>query len=211
MREILQHIATFSYLWLHTQTKSTMSSNIRIQRICQYCGKEFTAKTTVTQYCGDPCSKKAYKVKQRKSKIEASNQLTKSVILKPVEEIKAKEFLSISETCQLLGLSRWTVWRAIKANELPAAKVGRRSIIKRSHLDQMFDKGPPVVPALQPKKHTIQVSDCYTLTEVQQLYSISEKALYEVIKRNSIPKIKEGIYAYVPKVDIDKLLGSKAV
>ncbi|MFA6334291.1 MAG: CHC2 zinc finger domain-containing protein [Bacteroidales bacterium] len=30
-----------------------MGSNIRVQRICQYCGKEFTARTTVTKYCGD--------------------------------------------------------------------------------------------------------------------------------------------------------------
>ena len=38
-----------------------MASNIKVQKICQQCGKEFTARTTVTRCCGDACAKKAYK------------------------------------------------------------------------------------------------------------------------------------------------------
>jgi len=48
--------------------------------------------------------------------------------------------------------------------------------------------------------------DCYTLTEVQDKYGISDRALYAIIERNNIPKIKKGWYAYVPKTIIDKLL-----
>jgi excisionase family DNA binding protein len=188
-----------------------MSSNIRIQRICQHCGQEFTAKTTVTQYCGDNCSKKAYKLKLRKTKIEESNNFTKSIQVKSAEEIKAKEFLSISETCELLGLSRWTVWRAIKANELPAAKVGRRSIIKRSHLDQLFSNNISISPTIKSPEVCLPTKDCYTISEVQKLYNISEKALYEIIKRNNIAKVKEGIYTYVSRVEIDNIFGSQIV
>jgi hypothetical protein len=50
------------------------------------------------------------------------------------------------------------------------------------------------------------ISECYNLTEVQSKYSISETALQNLIKRNSIPKIKKGWFAYVPKTVIDKLL-----
>ncbi len=40
-----------------------MSSNIKLQRICQHCGNEFTAKTTVTQYCGvNPYQDKSYQI-----------------------------------------------------------------------------------------------------------------------------------------------------
>ena len=45
-----------------------MSSNIAIQRICQHCGKEFTARTTVTQYCSDDCAKRAYKARIKAAK-----------------------------------------------------------------------------------------------------------------------------------------------
>ncbi|HBH06588.1 MAG TPA: DNA-binding protein, partial [Flavobacteriales bacterium] len=43
-----------------------MSSNMRIPKICQECGSDFIAKTTVTQYCSDRCSKRAYKKRKRK-------------------------------------------------------------------------------------------------------------------------------------------------
>ncbi|WP_207430565.1 helix-turn-helix domain-containing protein [Sabulibacter ruber] len=185
-----------------------MSSNIRLKRICQHCGNEFVAKTTVTQYCGDTCAKRAYKVRLRTSKVEASNKETKETILKPIEELNAKEFLSIADTCQLLGLSRWTVWRAIKAQELPSVKIGRRCIIKRSHLDQMLEQSKPTQPTKEAPQDALNLGECYTISEIQRNYNISEKALYEIIKRNSIPKVKEGIYTYVPKKQIDNILGS---
>jgi len=54
-----------------------MSSNIEVQRVCQLCGKKFTARTTVTKYCSDRCSKKAYKLRYRESKILQSNDSKK--------------------------------------------------------------------------------------------------------------------------------------
>ncbi|WP_161891168.1 helix-turn-helix domain-containing protein [Pontibacter russatus] len=188
-----------------------MSSNIRIERVCQQCGNDFIAKTTVTQYCSDNCAKRAYKARQKKTKIEASNEQTKAVKLKPLVELGAKEFLSISETCQLLGLSRWTVWRAIKANELTALKVGRRAILKRANLDKLFEQSQPLVTnKIRSASEQISIDDCYTLSEVQNIYNISEKALHELINRNQIPKQKKGIFAYVPKMEINRILNPTA-
>ena len=86
-------------------------------------------------------------------------------------ELKAKEFLNLTETCQLLGLSRWTVWRAIKAGELVAVKVGRRTIIKRVDLDRLFEQNQPSVEKQQePSNNQIPIEDCYTMTEAQKVY-----------------------------------------
>ncbi|MCP4438326.1 MAG: helix-turn-helix domain-containing protein [Aureispira sp.] len=115
-----------------------MSSNIRVNRICQYCQKEFIAKTTKTKYCGDVCAKRAYKDRKRKEKIEASNEQTKKSKTKSIEEIQAKDFLTIAEACELLSVSRWTIWRAIKRNELNAGKIGRRVILRRSDIESLF-------------------------------------------------------------------------
>ena len=115
-----------------------MSSNIRIQRICQHCNKEFTARTTVTKFCTDNCAKRAYKLKIKESKIEASNKETEIIKAKPIEEIKTKDFLSIAETSQLLGISRRTIYRMIDRNELKKGKAGTRTIIKRSEIDKLF-------------------------------------------------------------------------
>jgi len=184
-----------------------MSSNIKIQRICLYCGSEFTAKKTVSKTCSDNCAKRLYKQKQRAAKIEASNRETQQIISKPIVELKAKEFLTITETCSLLSISRWTIWRAIKRDELNAGKIGRRTLIRRSDLDKLFEGSiqPETIPEPTPKQIEYEISDCYTLAEVNNKFGISEKALYDVIRRNGIPKINMGRFTFVPKAIIDNL------
>ena len=115
-----------------------MSTKIRLQRICQHCEAEFTAKTTVTQFCGDTCAKRAYKARKRQAKIEKSNAETQAIRNRPLEELQAKDFLSIAEACALLGLSKRTVFRLLQSGRIPAAKFGRRVIIKRTDLEQLF-------------------------------------------------------------------------
>jgi excisionase family DNA binding protein len=186
-----------------------MSSNIKVQRICQHCGNEFTARTTTTLYCSHRCNSAAYKTKQRAGKIEQSNNETQRIKSQPIEQLKAKAFLSIAETCQLVGISRRTVYRMIERGDLITGKAGKRTIIRRSDLDQLlFEQPRTVAPQTQrqPKQKRFDISDCYNLTEVQSKYDISETALQNLIKRNSIPKIKKGWFAYVPKTIIDSLL-----
>jgi excisionase family DNA binding protein len=115
-----------------------MSTKIRLQRICKHCEAEFTAKTTVTQFCGDVCAKRAYKARMRQGKIEKSNAETQAIRNKPLEELQSKDFLSIAETCALLGLSERTVFRLLQDGRIPATKFGRRTIIKRGDLEQLF-------------------------------------------------------------------------
>ncbi|MFL0131990.1 hypothetical protein [Tenacibaculum maritimum] len=47
-----------------------MSSNIRIEKKCFFCGTTFIARTTVTKHCSNSCAKKAYKARKRKEKID---------------------------------------------------------------------------------------------------------------------------------------------
>jgi excisionase family DNA binding protein len=114
-----------------------MSSNIRIEKTCQFCGQKFTAKTTVTQFCSDLCAKRSYKKRKREGKIlNAIDREQQAVPFNPI--VKQKEFLSIQEACQLLGASRWTLYRLIDKKEIHATKLGRRSIIKRTEIDKLF-------------------------------------------------------------------------
>lgn len=115
-----------------------MSSNIRVQRTCQHCGNEFTAKTTVTKYCGDICAKKAYKKRQRDSKVQHSAEETSQVKLRPIKEVQEKDFLSIQEACLLLGVSRMTLYRMIKSEKIKATQLGRRTIISRKNIEALF-------------------------------------------------------------------------
>lgn len=115
-----------------------MSSNIRVPKICQHCGTEFIAKTTVTKFCGDNCAKRAYKKRKRDLKVQ---EIAPTAVQKQEynqEQVKDKDFLSIAETCKLLGASRMTLYRQIKNGKIQAAKIGSRTIIKREEIEKLF-------------------------------------------------------------------------
>ena len=132
---------------LHTATikttlsfisKQIMSSNIEVTRICQFCSDSFTAKTTVTKYCSHRCASRAYKARQRGNNIVKSNEETAVKISASIVELQTKDFLSVSDASALLGVSRWTLTRAINDKRLNIVRFGKRIVIKRSEIDQMF-------------------------------------------------------------------------
>lgn len=116
-----------------------MSSNIKVQRICQYCGKEFTARTTKTQFCGDNCAKRAYKARLRNAKIQVSNIETKKIKEKPITEIKSKEFLTIKDVAILLNCSTRTAYRLTKQGTIKSIRLTeRKTLVKRTEIDKLF-------------------------------------------------------------------------
>jgi excisionase family DNA binding protein len=182
-----------------------MSSNIKVQRICQYCDKEFTARTTVTKYCSHRCGSLGSKARKRAEKVQKSNTETQQIKNKPIEELKAKEFLTVREVAQLLNCSLRTVYYYIENGTIKAVNLGQRiTRVKRSEIDKLFEQPQPEQP--QPIKVHYNIVDCYTINEVIEKFNISQTTLQNLIKRESIPKIKKGWYAYVPKIIIDKLL-----
>lgn len=110
-----------------------------VKRICQHCGLEFQAQTSVTKYCGDNCAKRAYKARKRTEKIEASNEETRQVIQAPIVEIQAKDFLSIGEVGKLFQISRSTVWRLSKDGKLKTVKIGKRKFVSRAAINRLFE------------------------------------------------------------------------
>ncbi|MEB8345098.1 helix-turn-helix domain-containing protein [Flavobacteriaceae bacterium KMM 6898] len=118
-----------------------MSSNIRVSRICEFCGNGFIAKTTVTKYCGDTCAKKAYKKRVRNKKISKSNIETLKIKLEPLEVLQVRDYLTVKEAAMILNLSIRTTYRLIQEGELRAANLSERLIrIKRSEIDKLLTR-----------------------------------------------------------------------
>lgn len=185
-----------------------MSSNIQIPKICKNCLNEFVARTTVTKYCSPKCGKQANKKIRREGKLQTVREETERIKRLPIELLNSKQFLTISQTCELLSISRWTVSRAIKNNTLNAAKIGKRVLIRRIDLDKLFEQNEPneQLPNELPKPKKYSIEECYCISEILQKYNISQTALQNLIKRNEIPKFPKGKFVYVPKVLIDNLL-----
>lgn len=117
-----------------------MSSKIQVQRVCQRCGKEFTARTTKTLYCSHRCNSLDYKAKQRAEKIAASDLQTKQVISRPIEELNAKEFLTVREVARLLNCSLRSAYYYIDNGTIKAVNLGQRATrVKRSEIDKLFN------------------------------------------------------------------------
>lgn len=120
-----------------------MSSNIEIKRTCEFCGKEFTAKTLVTKYCSHTCNSRHYKQLKREEKVAKVIQSTPQKAKQPEpqiipSDINEKQFLSIKEAYTLLGISERTFYRLMKTNTISATKLGGRTIIKRTDIDKLF-------------------------------------------------------------------------
>lgn len=116
-----------------------MSSKIEVQRICQHCGNEFTARTTSTLYCSHRCNSAAYKAKIRAGKVEASNNETQRIKNQPIEELKAKEFLTVREVARLLNCSVRSAYYYIESGTIKAVNLRQRiTRVKRSEIDKLF-------------------------------------------------------------------------
>ena len=91
-----------------------MSSNIRIEKICEWCGKQFTAQTTVTRFCSKRCAEHSYKERMRQQKIQLTNSTNISH--------QGKRLSDSRETAQVLGMTRQGIYKLIYRGNLVAAK-----------------------------------------------------------------------------------------
>jgi len=142
----MHHNAPYCSMSLHKAPN--MSSNIQIPKTCTICGSIFIAKTTVTKNCSDVCRKRAYKLRQRELKIQTAlseqqstlSVTSKTVVRKPIQhqDLNDKQFMSINEISDLIGISRWSIQRMLKRGEIPFKQFGRKKIINRQELEKLF-------------------------------------------------------------------------
>jgi len=162
-----------------------MSSNISITRICQHCGNEFTAKTTVTKFCGDACAKRNYKfrrktAKQQKmnEKITESNRQTQLVRDAPKMRLLEKEFLTVKEAAIILGCSDRAIHLMISSGRLPAINLGvRKTRILRSELQRLFELPElRVKPVAKVKlvEEPLTKENCYTVEQITKSWGVPE-------------------------------------
>lgn len=103
-----------------------MSSNIRIERVCQYCGTKFITKTIVTRYCSHTCNRKAYKLEQRNKKISYARYNTHNIEERQYPPITHPVYLTVKETSAILKCSTKMVYSLISSGRLKAINLSVR-------------------------------------------------------------------------------------
>ncbi|OIV41826.1 DNA-binding protein [Flavobacterium johnsoniae] len=175
----------------------------RTNKQCLNCGEEFLPKTVTSVYCSHVCSKKAYKQKMKRLKIE--------------EELKAltdkipenRAFVSIPEAGMLFGIHNKSLYRLVGQGKIPSVNLGTRLIrIDRTVMEEMFGPSrrlPQVESGPKKKLYSLEKEDCYSIGEIARRFQISEGSVYSHIRKYSIPTRQIGKYVYAPKMEIDNL------
>lgn len=104
------------------------------RKICQHCGKEFIALTSVTAYCSHRCASLSLKNKKRDERLKSTSIETRE--LKRLALLD-KNFLSLSDAARLMQISRTTLYRIITIYSIPLHKFTDRTVrISREDLDK---------------------------------------------------------------------------
>lgn len=186
-----------------------MSSNIKVERICEWCGKKFIAQTTVTRFCSKRCSERSYKERFRQKKMQVSNQETATNVAN--NKWRDKDFLTPTQAGELLGIGRMSIYRYIRAGKIKVVRFGRKTLISKADIQAMFDflspKESESVEAAEKKAKSI--SDFYTRAEIREKYGVKDSWIYKVVAENNVPKTILRGKAYFSKSHIDRLFSPR--
>lgn len=119
----------------------TMSSNIKIVKICEFCKPKFIGCKTTSRTCSDPRAKRLYKLRQREEaicRVEIETMVKRKpeafITEEQVKVIQAKEWLTLNEAALLLNLSPLTLRRWTLGGRVQSRKVGRKHVFQRIDL-----------------------------------------------------------------------------
>ena len=185
-----------------------MSSNLKIKRICAWCGKEFIAQKTTTACCSKQCANALYKKRKRDEAIKTNNQsIEKKIEEKPITIIKDKPFLTITETAIYLGVTRPTIYGYIKRGELKVIRLGFKYFLKKEDIDKLFNTP---IEFHTPTKEKAPITDFYTTAEVKEKYHVNESWIFVIAKKHNIPRTFNRGKTYWSKKHIDAYFAKKA-
>ncbi len=184
-----------------------MSSNIKVERICEWCGKKFIAQTTVTRFCSKRCAEHSYKERLRQKKMAVSNQETVQTNFKWRE----KDYLTPTQAAELLGIGRMSIYRYIRNGKIKVVRFARKTLINKADILAMFDyltpKETEQVEAAEKKSKSI--SDFYTRADIREKYGVKDSWIYKVVAENNVPKTILRGKAYFSKSHIDLLFSAR--
>ena len=185
-----------------------MSSNLKIKRICAWCGKEFIAQKTTTACCSKQCANALYKKRKRDEAIKINNQnIEKKIEEKPITIIKDKPFLTITETAIYLGVTRPTIYGYIKRGELKVIRLGFKYFLKKEDIDKLFNTPIEFHTTIKEKA---PITDFYTTAEVKEKYHVNESWIFAIAKKHNIPRTFNRGKTYWSKKHIDAYFAKKA-
>lgn len=181
-------------------------TNIRITKKCEHCGAEFVAQKVTTRFCSKRCAEHAYKARMRVRFTEEASQHESG---KEVREVQSLEFMTPTQASKLLGIGRATIYRYLETGLLVAKQFKRKTLIRRTDIEKLFDEAPEYVSRHKSEEST-GISEWYTTKEVMEKFKVSNAWLFKVGKEHNIPKVLKFAKTYWSKKHFDAYFAKKA-
>lgn len=186
-----------------------MSSNIEFKKKCLWCGADFIARKSSTNYCSHRCSSLAYKERHRKLKVEAYNETA----TRKYSQLRYddKNYLTPSQAADFLGIGRTSLYRYINSGKIKVVRFERKTLIQKSDIQAMFDF-LSVKETSSPKATTEKkaITDFYTLAEVKEKYKVGTSWIFKMVAEHNVPKTIQRGKGYYSKQHIDRIFSAKA-
>ncbi|RHC89973.1 HTH domain-containing protein [Parabacteroides merdae] len=124
--------------------RCTHTASVRIERICEFCGKTFIAKTCKTRFCCKACNDKYYKELIRNDRYNAVTKEVKEekkkrirLAVDELEVIQAREFISLKQLAIYLGVSRKSIYTYMRIYEIPFYKLVVELLLNAKRLKRL--------------------------------------------------------------------------
>lgn len=111
------------------------------QKTCEYCGKQFTAQKSSTRFCSKSCADRANKERIRKwtqTVVETKDRVETIQNSQSFGDILSPRTLAL-----YLGVSIRTAYRYLENGMIPAITTKKKTFVRRSDVDKLFDSAPP--------------------------------------------------------------------
>lgn len=129
----------------------------------------------------------------RKGKSYISKSHIDNHFAKHAPDQSIEQWYTPTEIQEKFSMSLNAIYSFVYENAIPKKKEGRNVFYSKKH----FDIAKGAEKPLEPKYYSVE--------EAMQKFGVTRDALYNQIKTNKIPKIKEGRYIKISKPELDNL------
>ncbi len=173
------------------------------RKICQNCGKEFLAFTSVTSCCSDRCAKLLDKHRKRNERLKKT---TLEVRETQRLALLDKNYLTLSDAAKLMQISRNTLYKVISMHSIPLKRFSGRTVrISRSDLEKAGLSNATLIDNTATTINTI-LENWLTREQVMEKYGITHSWFYSTTKKHPELKVKTiGCKSFYDVVEMDNL------
>ncbi|MDR2979685.1 MAG: helix-turn-helix domain-containing protein [Bacteroidales bacterium] len=133
----------------------------------------------------------------RKTDIDSMFDNTEEYRARPTKDRKPiTEFYTVMEIKEKYNVKESWIFNLVKANKIPKTLVRGKSYISKKHIDQYFDK--------KGYNATKNITEWYSVEDIQEKYALSIAAIYCFVSNNCIPKKRDGRNVLYSKIHFDK-------